>query len=59
MKRIIVFETSVRLGANVFKYVGPFNSTDEAEAWYEDALKTWKIEPPYIVVADIFDPMED
>ena len=34
IKFVIVFDKPIRLGLHVFEVAGPFNTCDEASAWY-------------------------
>lgn len=55
MKHILVFERAIRLGMYVTKYVGPFDTTEEAGEWYKEAKRTFALPLPNVTLETLMD----
>lgn len=55
MNHILVFDRAVRLGAYVSRYVGPFDTAEEAREWYEEAKLTFAHDLPNVTLDTIMD----
>lgn len=55
MKHILVFDRAIRLGVYITKYIGPFDTTEEAVEWLNEAKLTFAHDLPNVTLETILD----